>query len=86
MAIHLQIHYAHVTLKPKAEGLPDQPVDPTAVVYSEVKKDKMAAESEESEKTPQTKPGVHCCIYCFVCLFVYLCDSEFVQFIQWMYM
>ena len=43
--------------KPKPEGLPDQPVDPTAVVYSEVKKDKLAPKSEESEQPPQTKRG-----------------------------
>ena len=65
----IQIHYAHVTPKPKPEGLPDQPVDPTAVVYSEVKKDKMAAESEESEKPPQTKTGE----YLFPLLICMLC-------------
>ena len=52
-----QIHYAHVNPKPKPEGLPDQPVDPTAVVYSEVKKEKLAPKSEESEQPPQTKTG-----------------------------
>ena len=62
----LQIHYAHVTPKPKPEGLPDQPVDPTAVVYSEVKNDKMATESEESEETHQTMTGVH--LYLFICV------------------
>ena len=53
----IQIHYAHVNPKPKPEGLPDQPVDPTAVVYSEVKKEKLAPKSEESEQPPQAKRG-----------------------------
>ena len=43
--------------KPKPEGLPDQPVDPTAVVYSEVKKEKLVPKSEESEQPPQIKTG-----------------------------
>ena len=58
--------------KPKPEGLPDQPVDPTAVVYSEVKKEKLAPKSEESEQPPQTKTGehlYHALIYS-LCLFV----------------
>ena len=64
--------------KPKPEGLPDQPVDPTAVVYSEVKKEKLAPKSEESEQPPQTKSGEYvyptfiALIYSYnlLCLFV----------------
>ena len=50
--------------KPKPEGLPDQPVDPTAVVYSEVKKEKLVPKSEGSEQPPQTKTGLISYIVC----------------------
>ena len=53
----IQIHYALVNPKPKPEGLPDQTVDPTAVVYSEVEEEKLAPKSKESENPPQTKTG-----------------------------
>ena len=62
--------------KPKPEGLPDQPVDPTAVVYSEVKKEKLAPKSEESEQPPQTKS----CEYVyptFIAVIMSVCFSEY---------
>ena len=74
-----QIHYAHVNPKPKPDGLQDQPVGPTAVVYSEVKKEKLATKSEESEQPPLTKTGEYVIFIALIyslCLFVHWCFNK----------
>ena len=66
--------------KPKPEGLPDQPVDPTAVVYSEVKKEKLAPKSEESEQPPQTKSCEY--VYLYPTFIMSGCFSESTSIIK----